>query len=351
MTAVKTEFGKLKDGREAHLYTLKSKGGLTVSLTDYGATIVSAVIADKDGNSRDVILGYDDVAGYEAGTCYFGAVIGRSGNRIKNGSFTIGGKSYQLAINNNDNNLHSGPNGFNARLWEAGVPEGENAVVFSLKDADGEQGYPGNFEVTVTYRLDDDNTLSITYESESDADTVSNLTNHVYFNLSGEGSGSIEDHIMHLTADKYTPVVDYQAIPTGEIASVKGTPMDFTSPKVIGKEINADFDQLQFLGGYDHNYVIKAEKGEFEKFAECVSPKTGICLEAFTDLPGVQFYAGNFLTGVSGKKDSVYEKRSGFCLETQFYPNSINQEGFPSPLLKAGEKAVTTTAYRFSVKD
>ena len=351
MTAVRTDFGKLKDGREAHLYTLKSKGGLTVSLTDYGATIVSAVIADKAGNSRDVILGYDDVAGYEAGTCYFGAVIGRSGNRIKNGRFTIGGKTYQLAINNNDNNLHSGPNGFNSRLWEAKVPEGENAVVFSLKDADGEQGYPGNFEVTVTYTLDDDNTLSITYVSTSDADTVSNLTNHVYFNLNGEGNGTIENHIMHLTAERYTPVVDHQAIPTGEIASVKGTPMDFTSPKEIGKEINADFDQLKFLGGYDHNYVIRDEKGSLEKFAECVSPETGICVEAFTDLPGVQFYAGNFLEGVSGKKDSVYVKRGGFCLESQFYPNSINQEGFASPLLKAGEKARTTTAYRFSVKE
>ncbi len=351
MKIEKKDFGKTKDGKVCSLYTLTNKNGMSVSLTDFGATIVSVIVPDKDGNMKDVVLGYDDVTGFEEGGCFFGAVIGRSGNRIQNGRFVINGKEYQLDINDNDNNLHSGNNGFDSRVWDAAADEEKNAVVFSIKDADMEQGYPGNFCASVTYTLDDENTLSLEYCSQSDADTVSNMTNHVYFNLGGHESGSILDHMLKLEAPTYTPIHDHQAIPTGEIAPVAGTPLDFTSFRQIGKDIDADFEQLTFVGGYDHNFVIKEEKGECVKFAEAFSPVTGICMEAYTDLPGFQFYAGNFIPdGMKGKNGAVYNKRSGFCLESQFYPNSINQEGFASPLLKAGETAKTVTAYRFGVK-
>ena len=351
MSVVKNDFGKTKDGKTAGLYTITGKGGMEVSLTDFGATIVSVKVPDQNGALTDVVLGYDDVSGYEEGGCYFGAVIGRSGNRIANGTFTVDGKEYHLAINDNDNNLHSGPNGFDSRIWETSFSPDGSSVTFCVKDADMEQGYPGNYKAAVTYSVDDDNTLKLAYSSECDADTVSNLTNHVYFNLGGHGSGSIEGHMMRMEVEGYTPVKDHQAIPTGEVAPVTGTPLDFSSFKKIGDDIDADFDQLTFVGGYDHNFAIAPEKHPLSRFATVCSPETGICMEAFTDLPGFQFYTGNFIPmGMKGKDGAVYNKRSGFCLESQYYPNSINQEGFASPLLKAGETAVTMTAYRFGVK-
>ena len=349
MSVKKEVFGVSKDGKELHLYTI-SNGMVTVKVTDLGATIVSVILQDKHENDTDVVLGYDDADGYYANPGYFGAVIGRSGNRIDKGRFTLNGKEYQLDINNNENNLHSGKNGFDHRVWET-ERIGDNSVSFFLKDADLEQGYPGNFQVTVTYTLSAEGSLILHYEGETDQDTVANMTNHVYFNLGGHGNGNILGHEMQMTAAAYTPVRDHQAIPTGEIAPVEGTPMNFLQKKTIGQDIDADFDQLKFVGGYDHNYVIKAQKGVVEKFAEVYCPETGICLEAFTDLPGVQFYAGNSIKpGQKGKGGAVYDKRSGFCLESQFYPNSINQEGFAKPILKAGEKLDSTTAYRFSVR-
>ena len=348
MSVTRENFGMSKDGKQLHLYTIKN-GMVTAKVTDLGATIVSVILQDKSENDTDVVLGYDSAEGYYANSCYFGAVIGRSGNRIDKGRFTLNGKEYQLDINDNENNLHSGNNGFDHRVWETECV-GENSVSFFLKDADMEQGYPGNFQVTITYTLTAEGSLILHYEGETDQDTVANLTNHVYFNLGGHASGNILGHEMLMSAKAYTPVRDGQAIPTGQIAPVEGTPMDFTVKKTIGQDIDADFAQLQYVGGYDHNYVIKTEKGVVEKFAEVYCPATGICLEAFTDLPGFQFYAGNFITPHSGKNGAVYEKRAGFCLESQFYPNSINQEGFAKPILKAGEKLDTTTAYRFSVK-
>ena len=350
MAVVKTDFGTTKKGEKASLYTITNGNGMKAALTDYGAVIVSIVLQDKNENDTDVVLGYDSVTGYEENGCYFGAVIGRSGNRIDKGRFTINGKEYQLDINDNENNLHSGLNGFDSRIWTV-ERISENSVVFALEDADMEQGYPGNFKVSVTYTLTDENTLVLHYEGCCDQDTVANMTNHVYFNLGGHASGSILNHTLQLSAKEYTPVRDAQAIPTGEYAPVAGTVMDFTQPRRIGQSIDDAFDQLVFTGGYDHNFVLKREKGSVEKFADAYCAETGIYMEAFTDLPGVQFYAGNFINpDMAGKNGAVYQKRQGFCLESQFYPNSINQEGFASPLLKAGEKYDTTTCYRFGVR-
>ena len=349
MSVTKSAFGKTPDGKEVTLYTITNASGMQAKLTDLGATIVSVILQSKNEKDTDVILGYDDADGYFANSCYFGAVIGRNGNRIDKGRFKIGDIEYQLDINDNDNNLHSGRNGFDHRLWET-ERVSDDSVTFFLKDADMEQGFPGNFQISVTYTLTDDGTLRLHYEGECDQDTVANVTNHVYFNLSGHDSGTILDQEMMLRAACYTPVRDGQAIPTGEIAPVAGTPMDFTTPKKIGERIDSDFEQLAFVGGYDHNYVIREDKGAVEKFAEAYSPATGICLEAYTDLPGVQFYAGNFITDHVGKAGAIYRKRQGFCLESQYYPDAINQEGFAKPILKAGEKLDTTTCYKFSVR-
>ena len=265
MAVTKTSFGTSKNGEALTLYTLDN-GSMKVGLTDLGATIVSVCLQDKYEKMRDVVLGYDTPEGYEQNTCFFGAVIGRSGNRIDKGRFTLNGKTYQLDINDNENNLHSGRKGFDLRKWET-ESVGEDSVTFMMKDADMQQGYPGNFTVCVTYTLTQDNRLVLHYQGECDADTVANLTNHVYFNLGGHDSGSIEGQELQLLCDAYTPVIDHQAIPTGEIAPVEGTPMDFRAGKPIGQDINADFEQLKFVGGYDHNFVIKGEKGVVQKFA------------------------------------------------------------------------------------
>lgn len=343
------KFGKLNDGTELNLYTFTNKNGMTMALTELGASIVSLTMKDKDGVVRDVVLGYDTPQEYIDNTCFFGAVIGRSGNRIDKGSFVINGTKYQMDINDNENNLHSGNNGFDTRKWEVKAST-DNSITFGMSSPDGDQGFPGNFDVTVTYTLTDENEVVLKYEGTSDADTVANLTNHSYFNLGGHDGGSIEGHTLMLTAEAYTPVRDGQAIPTGEIAPVAGTPMDFTTAKTIGQEIEADFEQLKFVGGYDHNFVLSQEAGTMKKMAEAYCEKTGIVMEAFTDCCGFQFYAGNFVTPQKGKGGVSYGKRHGFCLESQYYPNSINQEGFASPLLKAGEKYETVTSYKFSVR-
>lgn len=343
------KFGTLKDGTDLNLYTFTNKNGMTMTLTELGATLVSVIVKDKDGAAKDVVLGYDSPQEYINNTCFFGTVIGRNGNRIDKGSFVINGKSYQMDINENENNLHSGSNGFDSRKW-AVKNMTDNTITFSLHSPDGDQGFPGNFNVTVTYTLTDDNEIILCYEGSSDADTVANLTNHSYFNLGGHESGTIEGHTLRLFAEEYTPVRDSQAIPTGEIAPVAGTPMDFTKTKKIGRDIEADFEQLRFVGGYDHNYVLAREAGTMKKMAEAFCEETGIMMEAFTDCCGVQFYAGNFITQHNGKKGAAYDKRHGFCLEAQYYPNSVNQEGFASPILKAEAQYKSVTGYRFSVK-
>ena len=257
----------------------------------------------------------------------------------------LNGKKIQLTPNENGNNLHSGPDGFEFMMWEAETKE--QAVAFHHHSPDGEQGFPGNFDVTVTYTLTDDNAVEIHYEGISDQDTVANMTNHSYFNLGGHDSGNVYEQTMQLNATTYTPVIDSKSIPTGEVAPVVGTPMDFTQPKAIGKEIDADFEQLQMTGGYDHNFV---PEGAFDWMAKAYCEKTGIALEAYTDCPGVQFYAANFLDNEKGKNGAVYDKRHAFCLESQYCPNAVNDTHFAQPFLKAGEKYDTKTVYRFLVK-
>ena len=348
MGVVKEAFGAV-GGNEFSLYTITNSQGTQVKVSDFGATLVSILFQDKNEVMRDVILGYDSAEAYMGGTFYFGAVIGRSGNRIDKARFMINGKEYQLDVNDNENNLHSGTKGFEKRRWDVEAVT-EDSVTFALQDADMEQGYPGNFACSITYTLTEENALRLTYRAKSDKDTVMNMTNHAYFNLDGHDGGSVFDQELMLKAKYYTPVRDSQAIPTGEIAPVAGTPMDFSESKPIGRDINADFQQLKYVGGYDHNFVMKEEKGAVELFARAYSPKTGICMEGFSDLPGFQFYVCNFTGAHPGKGGTEYLGRCAFCLETQYFPNSINQEGFASPILKAGEEFESTTVYRFSVK-
>ncbi len=343
-------FGTSSRGEAVSVYTLENKGGRQVRVTDYGAALVSILVPDRDGSLTDVLLGYDNVTGYENNTCYFGAVIGRNGNRIANAQCTIGGTTYQLDRNDNENNLHSGSKGMDTIVWK--VKEyTDNTIVLTCKSADKEQGFPGNMDVQVTYVLTQDDTLEIHYEAAADKDTVANLTNHAYFNLAGHASGSVLDHELMLRASHFTPVIDSKAIPTGEIAPTAGTPMDFTTAKTIGSDIDADDTQVGYGGGFDHNFVLdKDEKGAFELFAEAYAPSTGIVMKAYTDLPGVQFYSGNFITEQDGKQGAVYQKRQGFCLETQYFPNAVNEPNFESPVLKAGDTYKTKTSYQFGVR-
>lgn len=352
MSVTKSLFGKTEAGQEVSVYRLQNRAGSYIEVLDYGAILRSVVVPDKDGNMTDVVLGYDSVAGYENGTCFFGATIGRSGNRIAGGTFEIDGVTYQMAQNENNNNLHSGPDGYEKRIWTVKeIREEENSVTFALNSPDKDQGFPGNFDILVKYEMSEVDEVIIHYMGSSDKDTVANLTNHSYFNPQGHDSGSNSDILLKINADNYTPVADSASIPTGEIASVKGTPMDFTEEKPIGKEIDADFEQLNFTGGYDHNYVLNGyEKGIERVVAKAYAPKTGISMEVTTDLPGVQFYAANFVENEQGKNGAVYGKRSAFCLETQYFPDSINQKNFESPILEQGETYNTVTIYRFSVE-
>jgi aldose 1-epimerase len=342
----KTYFGKISDGSDSYSYTFTNQNGMQMTVTDLGAMLIRVLVPDRDGKLQDVVLGYDTPQEYLEHDSFFGAIVGRSGNRIERGRFTINGTVYQLAINDNDNNLHSGRNHYHTRKWFVCHTE-PDSITFRLLSGDGDQGFPGNFQIDVTYTLTADNTVEIHYEGISDADTVANLTNHTYFNLAGHASGTILDQQLQLDASFFTPVKDNRAIPTGEIRSVKDTPMDFTSPRMIGDAIDSDFDQLTYTGGYDHNYVIDHADGTIRKFAEAYAPESGISMEAFTDCFGVQFYAGNYIALHAGKDGAEYARRQGFCLETQYYPNAVNQPNFPSPILKAGEKYDTTTRYRF----
>ena len=344
-----TGFGKIKDGREAHLYLLENANGMKACVTDYGAALVKLLVPDKDQKLRDVVLGYDDAAGYERGTASFGATVGRNANRIGGAQVTINGKDYDLVKNDKGkNNLHSGPDHYNHRMWET-VEYTDDHVTFVLHSPDGDQGYPGALDMHVTYTLDDTNTLDIHYEAVPDQDTVINMTNHSYFNLNGHNSGSAMGHKAVLYADYFTPA-DAESIPTGEIRSVEGTPMDFRTAKTLEKEIEADYEPLKFGGGYDHNWVLKNE-GRFDKVAEAVSEKSGIVMEVYTDLPGVQIYTANFLDNEPGKEGASYIRRSAVCFETQFYPDAVHHDNFPQPVCRKGEKYDTRTAYRFLTRE
>ncbi len=336
-------------GNEYTLYTITNEKGTQAKVTDLGGTLVSLLLQDKNETMRDVVLGYDTPEEYRANGFFFGAWVGRSGNRIDKAKFELDGKVWQLPVNDNENNLHSGLEYFHLRRAQVTACT-ENSVTFEIQDAHLRQGFPGNFTGTVTYTLTDDNTLKLKYTAQCDQDTVCNMTNHSYFNLGGHDSGSILDTQLWMSCEAYTPVIDAQAIPTGEIRPVAGSAFDFTSPRTIGRDIEADDEQLAFGGGYDHNFVIRKDKGEVVRFAEAYQPKTGICMEVYTDLPGVQLYVGNFITKHKGKGGAEYDYRGGFCMETQYYPNSINQEGFAKPVLKAGQKFESVTCYKFSVR-
>ncbi len=344
---MKTEaFGSIQSGKKATLYILENKNHTVVKVTDFGATLVSVLFADKDGVMKDMVLGYDDAASYEKGTSCFGATIGRNGNRIKDARFTIDGKEWVIEANENNNSLHSGKNGFNHLMWEM-KESGDNYVTFYHYSPQEEQGFPGNMHVTVTYTLDDEDTVHITYNAKADADTVMNFTNHSYFNLAGHDSGVMLDQKLQLFADAYTPDEDSHSIPTGEIAPVAGTPMDFTTMKPIGQDINADFEQLHFTGGYDHNYVLSDKPGTMRQMAKAECDASGIAMDAYTECCGVQLYAGNFIGTQTGKGGVTYGDRHGFCLESQFYPNAVNEKNFPSPVVPANTEYHSETKYHF----
>lgn len=344
---MKTEaFGSIQSGKKATLYILENKNHTVVKVTDFGATLVSVLFADKDGVMKDMVLGYDDAASYEKGTSCFGATIGRNGNRIKGARFTIDGKEWVIEANENNNSLHSGKNGFNHLMWEM-KESGDNYVTFYHYSPQEEQGFPGNMHVTVTYTLDDEDTVHITYHAKADADTVMNFTNHSYFNLAGHDSGVMLDQKLQLFADAYTPDEDSHSIPTGEIAPVAGTPMDFTMMKPIGQDINADFEQLHFTGGYDHNYVLSDKPGTMRQMAKAECDASGIAMDAYTECCGVQLYAGNFIGTQTGKGGVTYGDRHGFCLESQFYPNAVNEKNFPSPVVPANTEYHSETKYHF----
>ena len=344
---MKTEaFGSIQSGKKATLYILENKNHTVVKVTDFGATLVSVLFANKDGVMKDMVLGYDDAASYEKGTSCFGATIGRNGNRIKDARFTIDGKEWVIEANENNNSLHSGKNGFNHLMWEM-KESGDNYVTFYHYSPREEQGFPGNMHVTVTYTLDDEDTVHITYHAKADADTVMNFTNHSYFNLAGHDSGVMLDQKLQLFADAYTPDEDSHSIPTGEIAPVAGTPMDFTTMKPIGQDINADFEQLHFTGGYDHNYVLSDKPGTMRQMAKAECDASGIAMDAYTECCGVQLYAGNFIGTQTGKGGVTYGNRHGFCLESQFYPNAVNEKNFPSPVVPANTEYHSETKYHF----
>ena len=344
-------FGTLPSGEEVQIYHLENKSGAFAEVLQFGAILVKLCVPDRDGRLTDVVLGYDDLAGYEVNGCFFGATIGRSGNRIAQSRFTLDGKEIVLTPNEGVNNLHSGPDGFEKKMWTASeISEDKNAVTFSRISPDGENGFPGEFNVSVTYEMTEENELRIVYGGVCDQTTIANMTNHSYFNLAGEGSGSAMNQYLTIHAEQYTPVGE-ESIPLGENAAVEGTPMDFRKAHKIGDEIEADFEQLRITGGYDHNYVTDGyNKASIREIAEAWSEKTGIQMNVLTDCPCVQFYAANFVDQEHGKNGHVYNKREAFCLETQVEPNAVNVENFHSPILEAGERYYSETIYRFSVK-
>ena len=341
------------DFDEIRLYTLKNKVGTTVKITNYGATVTSIVTADRAGKFADIALGYNDVSGYmnAVDKPYFGSIVGRYGNRIAKGKFSIDGEEYELATNNGENHLHGGVIGFDKVVWDAEIVE-KNAVKFSYLAKDGEEGYPGNLQMAVTYTLTEENELRIDYLATTDKKTPVNLTNHTYFNLKGEGEGTILDHELMINASGMTPV-DSGLIPTGKIAPVKGTPFDFTTAKAIGRDIATKNQQLKNGLGYDHNWVLNkgGKAGQMTLAATVYEPTSGRFMEVFTEEPGIQFYCGNFLGGnLKGKAGKTYVHRGGFCLETQHYPDSPNQPAFPSTILVPDDEYKTSTIYKFSIK-
>ncbi len=351
-TMKRETFGKTLDGREVFVTTLKNRTGIEARITNYGGIILSLLVPDRTGKTEDVVLGYESLRDYLKETPYFGALIGRYGNRIGKGKFTLNGVEYSLATNDGPNHLHGGLKGFDKVVWEvneqASVPG--RSLVLTYRSKDGEEGYPGNLDVKVVYALNDSNELKIQYEAKTDKPTVVNLTNHSYFNLEGAGKGDILAHELFIDADRFTPVGP-GLITTGEIRPVRGTPMDFTTPTAIGARIREEYEQLKLGGGYDHNWVLNRHDAGLVLAARVYEKSSGRVMEVLTTEPGLQFYSGNFLNGTNiGKGSRAYEYRFGFCLETQHFPDSPNRPEFPSTVLNPGQLYSTSTVYRFSVK-
>ena len=352
-TGVKHEtYGKMSDGREVGIFTLTNRNGLKARVTEYGAILVSMEVPDKSGKSADITHGYDTLDGWLTNTSYFGSTVGRFGNRIAHGKFTLDGKEYSLATNNDPGgipcHLHGGIKGFDKVLW-SGKPAGSNGVEFTYVSKDGEEGYPGNLTAKVTYTLTDDNELKWEAVATTDAPTILNLVHHSYWNLSGDPNTSINDHILTLHAPSYLPT-DAGLIPTGEIAQVAGTPMDFTKPTAIGERVTADFEALKFGGGYDHAWVLESGAG-IRPAAKLRDPKSGRVMEISTNQPAIQFYGGNFLDGtVTGKGGVKYAHRTALCLETEGFPDAPNKPNFPSCVLRPGETYRHTMIHKFSVE-
>lgn len=347
---VKTySFGKTDKGEKVTVYRLENSKGMSAEIIDFGAILKSLFVPDKNGNVLDVVLGFDDIKSYQNNPSFFGSTIGRNANRIAGASFKIDGKEYKLKKNDNKhNNLHSDfKKCFNKKMFKAEVLKGENAVKLTLLSPDSDQGFPGNLNATVIYRLTEENALEIEYFAVSDQDTVYNPTNHSYFNLSGHASGSAMGHKLMINAKKFTPA-DNESIPIGKMVTVKGTPFDFTKERVIGERIDEDDEQLKFGKGYDHNFCLNVTDDKPFLAAVLSDDKTGRKMSVYTDLPGVQFYAGNCIKKQIGKGGFTYKKRYGVCLETQYFPNAINEKNFTSPLLKAGEEFHSITRYVFS---
>jgi aldose 1-epimerase len=343
-------FGTTAAGEQVMLYTLTNAKGMQVAITPWGATVVSIKVPDRNGVLGDVVLGFDSLAGYQGKDPYFGATIGRYGNRIGKGRFTLDGHEYTLARNDGDNHLHGGTLGFDKRLWQAQVLPGRSAPAIRLTytSVDGEEGYPGTLTASVTYTLTDRNELRIDYVADTDKPTVVNLTNHSYFNLAGHGD--VTGHSVMIMASRFTPV-DAGLIPTGELRAVKGTPFDFTTPHAVGERIAADDQQLHFGMGYDHNWVLDSPSGTVRLVARVTEPTSGRVLEVLTTEPGLQLYSGNFLDGtVQGRDGQRYPHRGALCLETQHFPDSPNEPGFPTTTLRPGQTYRSTTVYRFGTE-
>lgn len=344
MSVTTKQFGKTQLGEGIMLYTISNSKGMEAAVTNIGACLVNLVVPCKNGEKRDVVLGFDLGEAYLINGSFFGATVGRVANRTANASFEIDGVKYDLVVNDNANNLHSDfYKGMHKVIWDADLSD--SSVKFTYHSPDMENGFPGNLDMSVTYTVTEDNEIKIDYEGVSDKKTIINMTNHSYFNLGGHKSGKILDTMLTINASNYTPVVA-GAIPTGEIAKVAGTVMDFTTAKAIGKDIEADYEQLKLVQGYDHNYVVDNYDGTVKLIATAVA--ADLEMTVYSDLPGVQFYAGNCISPVEGKDGAFYDKRTGFCLETQYYPNSANDANFAKPEFDAGEVYKTTTIYKFA---
>jgi aldose 1-epimerase len=341
-----------RNGKKIELFHLSNPLGMEVSITNFGAKIVSILVPDKNGLVDDVVLGYDNIEDYFRGNPYFGAIVGRYANRIANGQFSLEGKTYTLNKNNGSAHLHGGKNGFHNVVWDAQLTliNGEEALILHYLSRAGEENYPGNMDVTVIYQLTNNNELKIQYQAKTDQTTIINLTNHAYFNLSGEGKGNILNHEVFINADKFTPVGP-DMIPTGELRKVENTPFDFRQAKPIGKDIDKNDEQLLISNGYDHNFVLNKEPGSLVLAATAFDPQSGRVMDVLTDQPGMQFYTENFAEGdILGKGGKVYGRRSAFCFETQHFPDSPNHRHFPSTELKPGEQYIHNSIYKFYIQ-